>query len=76
VLHLATFKSPSGNIGCMIVAGTARCDIRHRNWSPPPRPASCPHVVDYSQGLTVGASGPGRLVRAGDTALIQSYRVS
>jgi hypothetical protein len=53
----------------MIIAGTARCDIRHRTWSPPPRPASCPNVVDYGQGVIVGRSGQGKLVCAGDTAL-------
>ncbi len=73
-IHIATFKSPSANIGCMIIAGTARCDIRHRNWSPPPRPASCPNVVDFGQGLIVGRSGSGRLVCAGDTALDPSAR--
>jgi uncharacterized protein DUF6636 len=66
-VHLATFKSPTGNIGCDIIAGTARCDISQRSWSPPPTPKSCPPVVDYGQGLVVGGSGPGRLVCAGDT---------
>jgi hypothetical protein len=66
-VHLATFKSPTGNIGCMIIAGTARCDIVQRHWSPPPRPKSCPQVVDFGQGLIVSGSGPGRLVCAGDT---------
>jgi hypothetical protein len=69
IVHVATFKSPSGNIGCMIIAGTARCDIRQRSWSPPPRPATCPNVVDFGQGLTVGGSGTGGLVCAGDTTL-------
>jgi hypothetical protein len=67
-VHLATFKSPSGNIGCTIIAGTARCDIVHRRWSPPPRPKSCPQIVDFGQGLIVGNTGAGRLVCAGDTA--------
>jgi hypothetical protein len=67
--HLSMFESPSRNIGCMVVAGTARCDIRHRQWSPPPRPANCPSEVDFGQGVAVGRSGPGQLVCAGDTAL-------
>lgn len=67
-VHLATFKSPTGNIGCMIIAGTARCDIRKRTWSPPPRPASCPNEVDFGQGLIVTRSGPARFVCAGDTS--------
>jgi len=53
----------------VIVAGTARCDLRQRSWSPPPRPKSCPNVVDFGQGLIVSSSGPGQLVCAGDTAL-------
>jgi uncharacterized protein DUF6636 len=68
-VHLATFRSPSGNIGCMIVSGTARCDIKQRTWSPPPRPASCPNIVDFGQGVELDGSSPGRLVCAGDTAL-------
>jgi hypothetical protein len=51
----------------MIIAGTARCDIVQRHWSPPPRPKSCPQVVDFGQGLMVTGSGPGHLVCAGDT---------
>jgi hypothetical protein len=53
----------------MIIAGTARCDIKHRSWSPPPTPKSCPPIVNYGQGLIVTGSGAGRLVCAGDTTL-------
>jgi hypothetical protein len=67
VVHLSTFRSPSGNIGCALFEGSARCDIMHRSWSPPPRPASC--QLDYGQGLEVYGSRPGHLVCAGDTAL-------
>jgi hypothetical protein len=69
VVHLASFESPTGNIGCMLFAGeTARCDIVHHTWVLPPRPASCPQIVDFGQGLEVGTSGSGRFVCAGDTA--------
>jgi len=68
-VHLSTFRSPTGNIGCVLLDGVARCDIAKRAWSPPSRPASCPNVVDFGQGLDVGRSGPGRFVCAGDTAL-------
>lgn len=68
-VHLAFFRTPSGNIGCAIADGTARCDVRQRDWSPPPRSASCPSIVDYGQGLIVGRSGPATFVCAGDTAL-------
>lgn len=67
-LRLSSFQSPSGNIGCMLIGDLARCDIVRRQWSPPPRPSSCPQIVDYGQGLEVGHSGAGRFVCAGDTA--------
>lgn len=66
-VHETAFQSPSGNIGCMIVGGSARCDIVKRTWSPPSRPASCPSEVDFGQGLEVGRSGAARFVCAGDT---------
>jgi hypothetical protein len=68
VVHLAAFLTPSGNIGCMIAGGVARCDIERRSWKPPARPSSCPDVVDFGQGLQIGSSGPARFVCAGDTA--------
>ena len=66
---LATFRSPSANIGCVIADGEARCDIRRRSWSPPRTPASCPPEVDFGQGLQVQTAGRGGFVCAGDTAL-------
>jgi hypothetical protein len=68
VVGLSSFQSPTGNIGCAIAGGLARCYIVSRSWRPPARPSSCPTEVDYGQGLEVGASGAGRLVCAGDTA--------
>ncbi|MBV9309261.1 MAG: hypothetical protein JOZ73_00415 [Solirubrobacterales bacterium] len=68
-LHLAAFQSPSGNIGCIVAGGTARCDIKQRSWTPPPRPPGCPSQVDFGQGLQVGGDDVGHLVCAGDTAL-------
>jgi hypothetical protein len=72
------FETPSHNIGCVISKSGARCDIRVRAWKPPPKPASCP--VDWGNGLTVGRSGAGRLVCAGDTVLggerVLAYRKS
>ncbi len=69
IVHLQTFRSPSGNIGCVMFEGGARCDIRKRDWSPPPRPASCSHHVDYGQGIAVSSRGEANFVCAGDTAL-------
>jgi hypothetical protein len=69
VIHLEHFRTPSGNIGCVLSQGGARCDIRKRDWAPLPRPATCPEQVDYGQGLQVAHSGQASFVCAGDTAL-------
>lgn len=68
-LDLEAFQSPSGNIGCILFEGEARCDIDKHGWTPPPRPASCPEQVDYGQGLTVPREGEAGVVCAGDTAM-------
>jgi hypothetical protein len=67
-VRLATFQSPSGNIGCAIAGGVARCDIAQRGWRPPARPSGCPDAVDFGQGVEVDTRASGRLVCAGDTA--------
>lgn len=67
VNDLTGFTSPSGNIGCMIDTLQIRCDIRERDWAPPPRPADC--EFDYGQGITLGPGRPAQFVCAGDTAL-------
>ncbi len=69
IIHLRTFRDPSGNIGCLMSEGGVRCDIRKRNWSAPERPAKCPKQVDFGQGLEVTDSGEASFVCAGDTAL-------
>ncbi len=69
ILHLRTFRTPSGNIGCAMYEGGARCDIRKRDWKPLPRPAACSKEVGYGQGLEVPAGGEAGFVCAGDTAL-------
>jgi hypothetical protein len=68
-IHLEHFRTPSGNIGCVMFEGGARCDIRKRDWAPLPRPASCPQEVDYGQGLQVAHRGQASFVCAGDTAV-------
>ena len=67
--HYTQFESPSRNIGCVLLDGLARCDIMVRSWSPPARPAGCPRIVDFGQGLMVATGGVARFVCAGDTAL-------
>jgi hypothetical protein len=67
------FESPSGNIGCVIGKGSGvRCDIRERDWSPPPKPAGCP--VDWGNGLTVAKRGRGKFTCAGDTVFTTTAR--
>lgn len=65
-VRLESFRSPTGNIGCQMIGGAARCDIERRDWSPPDRPAACD--FDWGQGISVGAAGPAEFVCAGDTA--------
>jgi hypothetical protein len=61
------FETPSHNIGCAISKSGVRCDIRVREWEPPPKPAWCP--VDWGNGMRVGRRGVARFVCAGDTVL-------
>ena len=73
---LTFFTSPSGNIGCVIGPAGAvgnpepyvRCDIRERDWTPPPRPSECPSFTGYGQGIGVDAGRPAAFVCAGDTS--------
>ena len=59
------FKSPSGNIKCVIDKSSGvRCDILKRDWKPPPKPPWCP--VDWGNGLEVSARGKARFTCAGD----------
>jgi hypothetical protein len=67
ILSVANFLSPTGNLGCAIAGGVARCDIATRSWTPPARPSSCSSQVDYGQGIQIGKSGGATFVCAGDT---------
>jgi hypothetical protein len=69
ILRHASFQTPTHNIGCQLLGGVARCDIRHRTYTLPPRPRSCSHIVAFGQGVLVGKSGKARIVCAGDTVL-------
>jgi hypothetical protein len=73
-VELESFQSPSGNIGCVVIEGAARCDAGKHSWAAP-RPADCPSEVDSGQGLEVGASGEAGVVCAGDTARDRSAPV-
>jgi hypothetical protein len=63
------FETPSHNIGCYIDSQSARCDIRERDWTPPPKPQYCIKAgVDWGQGVAVAAHRAS-IVCAGDTTL-------
>jgi hypothetical protein len=68
------FQSPSGNIGCVIGGGLARCDILEHSWSPPPKPSSCIDL-DYGNGVQVFGGHPGEYTCAGDTVFTPNARV-
>jgi hypothetical protein len=61
------FETPSSNIGCYVSARSTRCDIRERNWDPPPSDTEC--ELDYGQGIGLSPNGKADFVCAGDTAL-------
>jgi hypothetical protein len=63
----ATFLTPSRNIGCQLSPASVRCDIGRRNWSAPPKPASC--ALDYGNGLVIEGAGTTGFACAGDTLL-------
>ena len=52
----------------MMSAQVVRCDIAEKQWTAQ-RPSSCPSEVDFGQGLTMQATGPAKVVCAGDTVL-------
>jgi hypothetical protein len=71
----SAFRSPSGNIGCFIGKAAVRCDIRERDWSPPPKPRSC--ELDFGQGVAVDTRDrKASWVCAGDTALNDGRRLA
>jgi hypothetical protein len=60
------FKTPSGNIGCVMGGGAVRCDIKQKSWEAPPKPSWCD--VDWGFGAAVGRKHKANYVCAGDTA--------
>jgi hypothetical protein len=70
-----SFRSPTGNIHCMIFSGTyagARCDLS--KFTPSyHRPVDCD--LDWGFAFEVGVAGPGAPVCAGDTVRQQNAPV-
>jgi hypothetical protein len=77
---VTSFRTPTGNIGCVFSAGlpgaekpTVRCDIRSRLRPQPRRPKRCP--LDYGDSMEVSQVGHVILVCHGDTAILPQSRV-
>jgi hypothetical protein len=71
---LKEFKSPSGNIGCLMSAKFVRCDIREHTYPNPPQPQPC--YGDYDGNvLGVGVHGRGEVSCASDSALDPAFPV-
>ncbi|MDO9380283.1 MAG: hypothetical protein Q7T56_15655 [Nocardioidaceae bacterium] len=80
---IASFTTPTGNIGCYIGAQGARCDIRDRTFEPPPEPPSC--GLSWGSSLEVGAEeagfacvgdtvmGSDTILKYGNSTLVGSY---
>lgn len=60
------FTLPSKNIGCLVTAESARCDINEKTWKPPAKPADCQQA--WGNALTVTAQAA-TLTCAGDTVM-------
>jgi hypothetical protein len=66
---LASFATPSGDIGCMIALDvpSARCDVMEPEFDAPPAPADC--QLDHGHALVVEGEESGSFLCAGDTVL-------
>ncbi|MQY30705.1 hypothetical protein [Nocardia aurantia] len=70
------FRSPSGNIACMISDGTdVRCDIIDYRFTPPPRPAGGCGDSGYGHTVTMSVTAAARFTCAGDTVMDPSLPV-
>jgi hypothetical protein len=62
----STFRTPSGNIGCMTFKSTLRCDMRRLGTARPAKPESC--EFDYGNAFGVTKTGRrGRRLCVSDT---------
>jgi hypothetical protein len=66
-LSLKSFMSPSGNIGCMLEADDARCDVRQHIYTTGVKPASC--NLDWGDSLQVSDRGVVEWLCHGDTVV-------
>jgi hypothetical protein len=74
---LISFRTPSGNIGCVFASGdgptSLRCDIRSRLRPRPAKPRNC--GLDWGDSYTLEVRGRAVLTCHGDTAIIPHARV-
>lgn len=61
------FRTPSGNIGCDMRAGSVRCDILNYTYRPPRKPASCD--FDWGGAISINARGRARFLCYSDTVM-------
>lgn len=79
VYSSASFRTPSGNIGCVYARGggspaNLRCDIRSGLLPRPSRPPGCRHL-DWGDSYSMNATGRVSLTCHGDTAVLPRARV-
>jgi hypothetical protein len=60
------FHTPSKNIYCSLTRSAVRCDIAHRSWQPPAKPADC--KLDWGNGAFIDAGKAG-ITCTGDTLI-------
>jgi hypothetical protein len=75
---LATFRTPSGNIGCVYSSGfgsppSLRCDIRSRLRPRPTKPHGCD--LDWGDSYEMTATGRVAITCHGDTAILPNARM-
>lgn len=68
-----SFYTPSHNIGCILTSKSVRCDIRHKTWTPPPKPSDC--HLDWGHSVGAGVGEAGDVLCTGDTLLTGNYEV-
>jgi hypothetical protein len=72
----ASFRTPSGNIGCIYSTGPAylRCDIRSGLKPKPSRPAGCVDL-EWGDSLSLARTGRAGIVCHGDTAILPGSKI-
>lgn len=60
------FKSPSGNITCILDSTLVQCDISDYTFTPPP-PPECAQHIKWGNRFTLSPGKPGAVTCHGDT---------